>query len=99
MAKKKPFVTNELISAAKTFEERNEVYGDTYKRHGDVSLALFPDGVTLETAEDQNRYACLNMIIGKLTRYATNFEEGGHQDSLHDISVYAAMLNELDQCE
>lgn len=96
MSKKKSHVATELENAAKTFEQRNAVYGDTYKRHGDVSLALFPEGVDLRTAEDQNRYACLSMIVGKLARYATNFEEGGHEDSLHDISVYAAMLNELD---
>jgi hypothetical protein len=96
MSKKKSYVTAELQNAAKTFQERNETYGDTYKRHGDVAAALFPEGVDLVTAEDQNRYAIVNMLISKLTRYAANFEEGGHQDSLHDITVYAAMLNELD---
>jgi hypothetical protein len=98
MAKKqsKCFVAVELESAANTYEERNAIYGDTYKRHGHVMSALFPDGIAVDNPHDMNRLGVLNMIVGKLTRYATNFDNGGHKDSLHDLSVYAAMLNELD---
>jgi hypothetical protein len=35
-------------------------------------------------------------IVSKLHRYALNFETGGHQDSLKDLAVYAAMLASLD---
>jgi hypothetical protein len=28
-------------------------------------------------------------------RYGENLNKGGHQDSAHDLSVYAAMLEEL----
>jgi len=45
---------------------------------------------------DANRMGCLNMIVGKLIRYASNWDKGGHKDSLDDISVYAQMLNEID---
>jgi len=85
-----------LNQSAKTYAERNAVYGDTYKMHGDVVQALFPDGIEIDNKDDHNRFAILTMIIGKLTRYSVNFYEGGHQDSIHDISVYAAMLEELD---
>ena len=85
-----------LKKAAETYKERNKVYGNTYKRHGGVAAALFPNGVALRTAEDHNRFAALTLIIGKLTRYATNFEKGGHADSIHDLGVYAFMLEELD---
>jgi hypothetical protein len=33
--------------------------------------------------------------MGKVTRYAAQFENGGHLDSAHDACVYAAMLEEL----
>jgi len=85
-----------LKKAAETYEERNKVYGDTYKRHGKVTAALFPNGVILKTTEDHNRFGVLTLVIGKLTRYCTNFEKGGHADSIHDLGVYAFMLEELD---
>jgi hypothetical protein len=34
--------------------------------------------------------------VTKETRYACNFDRGGHQDSLEDISVYAQMAAETD---
>ena len=98
----KHFVTQELENAAKTFQERNEKYGNNsyggaYKQHGHVMTALFPDGLELVEPEDYNRMGVVNMMVSKLVRYANNFDEGGHHDSLHDLSVYAAMLNDLDQ--
>lgn len=96
MARKKSTVAKGLEAAAKTYEDRNKVYGDTYKMHGDVVTALFPNGVNLQGVEDHNRFGVLTMMVGKLTRYAQNFENGGHEDSLHDLSVYSQMLKELD---
>ena len=85
-----------MQKAAKTYRQRNKVYGDNYKRHGAVMAALFPDGIALRTIEDHNRFGVLTMIVSKLGRYATNFEKGGHNDSIHDLGVYAFMLEELD---
>lgn len=94
-----------LCDAAETHKERNKMYGDAYKKFGGVMSALFPDGVKLETDDDHNRFGVLVMIVGKLTRYAPNFKpepkefemyQVGHADSLRDLSVYAAMLAELD---
>lgn len=91
-----PFVVKELREKANLFIERNAVYGDTYKRHGTVMSALFPDGASLETINEHSRWQILNTIVSKLVRYSANMHRGGHDDSLDDISVYAMMLKELD---
>jgi len=85
-----------LRSGADTYEERNKIYGDNYKRHGEVMLALFPNGVKLDGIDDHNRFGLLTQKVAKLTRYCENFNTGGHSDSLHDDMVYTAMLAEVD---
>lgn len=85
-----------LNDAADVFEERNLVYADAYLKVGEILRELFPQGVSLVTAEDHNRYHLLVLIIVKLTRYAPNWSTG-HEDSLKDIMVYAAMLQDLDK--
>lgn len=85
-----------LREAAATYEERNALYGDNYKWFGNVMNGMFPDGIDLGSRDDHNRFGILVQIVAKLTRYANNFNSGGHADSLHDIQVYAAMLQELD---
>lgn len=87
----------ELLAAkAALYAERNKLYGDNYKRHGLVMAALFPNGVTLHTVEDHNRFGLITQIISKLTRYTNQFTQGGHEDSLRDLQVYGAMLEEVD---
>lgn len=90
------FVTNHLRECAKTYQERNKVYGDCYKNQGDVMKILFPKGLPVYSPEDWNRLGILMKIQDKLVRYSANFTDGGHDDSLHDISVYCIMLMELD---
>ena len=85
-----------LRESAKVYEQRNKIYKDTYKRHGDVVAALFPEGIEVYTPHDQNRLALITIIVGKLTRYSSMFYEGGHDDSLLDLAVYANMLREID---
>lgn len=84
-----------LINAAQTFDERNRIYGDTYKNFGGAMAAAFPDGLTVKSTDDWNRLGLLIQIMGKVTRYAAQFDNGGHQDSAHDACVYSAMLEEL----
>jgi hypothetical protein len=84
-----------LRSAAATFEQRNKLYGDSYLVYGEVMDALFPEGITIATIGDWNRFGILSMIVSKLTRYSANMRDGGHKDSAHDMAVYAAMLEEL----
>jgi len=84
-----------LKLSLETFEQRNGIYGDAWVASGGIGLALFPTGVTLQTEMDFQRFGILQQIISKLARYAANFEEGGHQDSAHDMIVYAAILEHL----
>ena len=77
-------------------ESRDAEYGSAYKRHGPGIAPLFPDGVLLVTELDHTRFAILTLVFGKLTRYAANFANGGHEDSLSDMIAYTAMLQEMD---
>lgn len=90
-------VADQLRNLGRLHESRNEEYGDAYKKHGAVMLALFPEGVNLRTEADQARFNAFSNIVGKINRYAGAFARGGHVDSLDDISVYAQMLQELDR--
>ncbi len=85
-----------LKAMAETWAERNQAYGNNYHVHGEVMLALFPEGIKLMSVDDFNRYALIVFITSKLSRYCEQWHTG-HPDSLHDMSVYAAMLLELDE--
>jgi hypothetical protein len=89
----KPSPDQVLDAMAATFRERNAVYGSNYLRVGDVMAALFPEGVTLRTSEDFTRWHLLELVVVKLTRFATS--NLSHPDSVHDLGVYAAMLETL----
>ena len=88
-----------LRESAQTFEERNKVYGDNYRKFGRVMAAIFPEGIEIRTPEDHNRFGVFVQMVGKVTRYAENFNRGGHADSLLDLAVYSQMLRELDEDE
>ena len=85
-----------LKEKAKLYEQRNAMYGDNYKRFGAIMQLLFPGGITLANEDDHNRFGVFVQIVSKVTRYAAQFEVGGHPDSMDDIAVYAMMLQELD---
>lgn len=84
-----------LVQMAATYRERNALYGNNYKEFGLIMEAIFPNEILLSTPDDFNRFALLVQIVAKVTRYAKNFHSGGHIDSIHDVGVYAAMLEEL----
>lgn len=89
-----------LEEGAATYRQRNAQYGNSYKEFGHILKALFPKGVpNLPDVADNNRLMVFLQIVGKVHRYANNFTRGGHEDSLIDISVYSAMLAELDRDE
>ena len=50
----------------------------------------------LYTHKEVSCTGILTQIVSKLTRYAENFSEGGHKDSVIDACTYCAMLMELD---
>lgn len=87
-----------LMQSADTYDERNAIYGDTYKDIGDVLdiMVLNPD---LNTPQDHNRFRLFSDVVSKLMRYAAQFNNGGHADSLHDAITYAAMLSETDAAD
>lgn len=82
-----------LEAMAKTFRERNAVYKDNYKMVGRVMEAFFPDGVTLKTQDDFNRWHLFELKIIKLTRFVNSGLL--HPDSLTDDGVYSAMILRL----
>ena len=82
-----------LVEMGETFRERNKVYGDNYKRVGEVMSVLFPDGVELKTVEDYNIWHLFELMIVKLTRFTNS--NLTHEDSIHDAAGYAAMVESL----
>jgi hypothetical protein len=82
-----------LAEMADTYRERNKVYGDNYKRVGEVMMALFPNGVTINSKDEFNVWHLFELMIVKLTRFANSGLS--HEDSIHDLAVYAAMVESL----
>lgn len=89
-------VSDSLRQSADVFEERGRVYGEAYKRFGPVMEALFPGGFYAFGPDAFNRLGVIVQIVSKLVRYTGTMKDGGHDDSLLDLSTYAAMLRELD---
>lgn len=85
-----------LEAMAATFRERNAVYGNNFERLGHAMHAMFPQGLTIDNPDDWTRLYFFFLQQVKLSRYATNFKRGGHKDSTHDTSVYAALLEAFD---
>lgn len=86
-----------MEASLKTFAERNASYGNNFLNVGKAMLALFPNGITLQTAEDFTRFHILELNVVKLCRYCNNFVAGGHDDSIHDQGVYAFILQGIDE--
>lgn len=90
-------VTQRLANLSNLYKSRVPVYGSSYLEHGNVLGSFFPNGVVLNSVEDMNRFVLLSEITQKLSRYAQNFHNNGHQDSMNDIGVYSQMINEFDE--
>ena len=84
-----------LTEMADTFRARNAIYSDNYKNVGAVLIAMFPNGVQLKTQEDFTRWHLFELLIVKLTRFANSGLT--HKDSIHDGTVYGAMVESLIQ--
>lgn len=93
---KPPTVESILSEARQLYLDRMPAYGDVYKRFPHAFLALFPGHKipAITTIDDANRLQLMMQLLNKMTRYAQNFERGGHKDSARDMIVYAAMLEE-----
>lgn len=87
-----------LSENARLFQERNAVYKDNYLIVGGVMRALFPDGMDLGArTDDFERWHLFELFIVKLTRYAVQYRDGGHADSINDMINYLCMLQVLDE--
>src|SRR5262245_18569259 len=82
-----------LNEMANTFKERNGIYRENWHMVGKVMEALHPDGLHLLTAQDHERFHLYCILVVKLTRFAISGST--HIDSIHDIGVYAAMIEHL----
>lgn len=83
-----------LLAAAALFAKKNKGYANGYNLIGDVLNAMFPTGIVLDSAAEFRRFSTFVMCVTKLMRYAAVLDDGGHEDSARDLTVYAAMLQE-----
>lgn len=83
-----------LCAMAKTFEARNDTYGDNWRVVGQVMAALHPGrGVSLADSADHELFHLWSLLIVKITRFAAS--NLSHIDSMHDAAVYAAMIESI----
>jgi hypothetical protein len=82
-----------LADMAKTFAERNAVYKDNYKTCAKVLDALYPEGLTAKGADQHEVLHLWSLLLVKVTRFVHSGHT--HTDSLHDIAVYAAMIESI----
>lgn len=77
-----------LAGGQRTFIERGATYGNNYSQIGQLMRVLYPDGIPAETLASP-AFNNMYQIANKLVR----FTHSGltHQDSIHDIMVYAAI--------
>jgi hypothetical protein len=88
-----------LEEAIDTYRQRNKVYNNNYELVGKIMMGLFPDGLVVNTAHDWERLHIFLLQVVKQTRYARNWDNGGHSESMTDLTVYAALLSEIDAKE
>lgn len=81
-----------LDEMAKTFRERNAVYGDNYKMVGKMMAVLFPKGVPPEVLHS-DQFHLFELKLVKLSRFAISNLQ--HLDSIHDDGVYSAMIESI----
>jgi hypothetical protein len=81
-----------LEKMAKTFRERNAVYGDNCKMVPKLVAVLFPKGVPPELVIT-DQWHLFELKLVKLSRFAIS--NLTHKDSVHDDGVYSAMIESI----
>lgn len=81
-----------LAAGAATFRERNASYGNNYRMVAPMVRVLFPAGVPPELVA-RHEWHLFELILVKLSRFAISGMR--HVDSVHDLMVYAAMIESL----
>ena len=92
-----------LKEKSELYISKSKEYGSTYKDFGKVAAALFPGGLKIITEDEWNRFGVYVMLIHKMMRISRKiFNAEISVDSIKDMQVYAAMLEELcneDDCD
>lgn len=87
-----------LRECADLFDTRSIQYPrNNWEIVGNIMNILVPEGIELKTENDHERYHIFTWLIGKICRYSQNYNNGGHEDSLKDAIVYAAILKSIDE--
>lgn len=86
-----------LNDCSETYHAKHKIYGNNFLIIGKAMEAIFPEGLTIKTADDWNRIHLFLLNMVKVTRYANNYNTGGHEDSLRDSIVYQSMLQFVDE--
>lgn len=73
-----------------TFQQRGKIYKANYLMIGEVLSTMFPEGITLKTPHDHNKWHLFLMTMIKATRLANT--RLTHEDSGLDMAVYATMF-------
>lgn len=81
-----------LQNMATTFAERNKVYGSNYKNVAPIIKALWPQGVP-SSLVTTDHWHLFELMVVKMTRFANSGLT--HVDSVHDMAVYAAMIEAI----
>jgi hypothetical protein len=89
-------VPEALAALGDIYRERNKTYGDNYKHFGQTMIGMFPNGITLKTVDDFNRFGVFIQTVSKITRYAHGWKVH-HPDTMNDTTVYSQMQRELDE--
>jgi hypothetical protein len=92
-ALRKPMDPADILAAgAATFRERNALYGSNYRMVAPMVRVLFPDGVPPELVT-RHEWHLFELMLVKLSRFAISNLR--HEDSVHDLMVYAAMIESI----
>jgi hypothetical protein len=90
-----------LETSSELFKTKNAEHGDAYLKIGYMLENAFPDGVTLKTHHDFNKFTTLVQMFYKITRMCNTCF--GEKDTIHDsifdsprdLSVYGAIFGEI----
>ena len=87
-------VSNALIDAVSTLEDRMVKYGRADLMAGDVAAALFPKGLELGGNSSSMRMGMMMFhVIGKLSRFASSGMK--NTDSVHDLINYSGFMDAI----
>lgn len=94
-------IAEDMKEAVDVLIRKDKDYGNAKEVGGRIFELLFPDGITMKTAQEFNEHSTLIHIISKLVRYC-NLRRGGERvnfesinDTLLDLGNYAFMLKNM----